>query len=73
MAISQNTLIMMPGDITKTLSIKPRLIQELSYGSEQTGKSLSRLVNDALDWYCGGDLLVLIEEARVRGKRIKKA
>ncbi|HEY1649541.1 MAG TPA: hypothetical protein VGF96_16280 [Terracidiphilus sp.] len=48
MAASKNTLIMM-GE--KSLSIKPRLINELVYYSEESNISLSALFNDALDWW----------------------
>lgn len=50
MATTQSTLIMMPDDITNSLSIKPRLINELVYLSQETGFSISALVNDFLDW-----------------------
>jgi hypothetical protein len=48
MAASKNTLIMM-GE--KSLSIKPRLINELVYYSKESNISLSALFNDALDWW----------------------
>lgn len=72
MANLQNTLIMWPPTINQSIAIRPSLLEELVYGSEMTGASVSYLVNEALDWYCGGDLLALIESAKAHGKKAAK-
>jgi len=64
MATVQNTLIMMPGDIMKSLSIKPKLIDDLISCSEETGISLSRLFNEALEWHRECITPVKIQRAR---------
>lgn len=69
MASAQNTLIMMPGDIMKSLSIKPSLIDELVYCSEETGISLSKLFNEALDGYCECHAPVLTQSAQRRRRQ----
>ena len=62
MAATQNTLIVI-NDTTISTSIKPALLHELSEVSKVTGRSLSRLLNRAIDSFMEVEALVLMDEA----------
>jgi len=66
MAAAQNTLIMMPAGVTKTISIKASRIAKLEACSRATGWTLDALLDRALDNFIQDDVPVWIDAAKRR-------
>lgn len=66
MAAAQNTLIMMPDSITKSLSIKPSRIAKLEACSKATGWTLSAVLDRAIDNFIQDEVPVWIAAAKRR-------
>jgi hypothetical protein len=71
MATAQNTLSMMPGDITKSLSIKPSLIEELAECARKTGRPISRILDRAINNFLEDEAPILMQSAeKCRRQRV---
>ena len=66
MAAAQNTLIMMPDGVTKSISIKASRVAKLEACSKATGWTLSAVLDRAIDNFIQDEVPVWIDAAKQR-------